>query len=162
VFPIMFKTGHALLLPRGRFLSPRQGRETGAEQPRTVTGAWPQSRHIHENELAQDRTQPRFGHVREQSVTALKPRQQSCSQTVRARTQATASIVCEQAAAADVNCPQTFRSREQSTFANWSRTQFVREREPAKSDSRRCIAVSAWASANFPVFIQIISPYEHV
>jgi hypothetical protein len=162
VFLIMFNTGHALLLPGGRFLSPRHGRETGAEQPRTIKVAWPHTRHIHESELVQDRTQPRFGQVHKQSVTALRPRPQSRSQTVRVLAQATVSIVRELAAAADVNCPQAVLNREQSTVVNWSRTKFVRERGQAKSGSPRSIAVSAWASANFPVFIQIISPYEHV
>ena len=162
MFPIMFKTGQALLLPGGRSWNPRHGRETGAEQPRNVTGSWPQTRHIHEIELVQDRTQPRVGHVREQSVIAFSPRQQSRPRTVRVRAQATASIVREQAAAAVVNQPQTGRSREQTSSANWSQTQFVRDRGPAKSNTRRCIGVSAWASANFPVFIQTISPYEHI
>jgi hypothetical protein len=54
-----------------------------------------------------------------------------------------------------VNCPQTVSSREQSTFADRSQTQFARERGLAKSDLRRRIAVSAWASVNFRVYIQI-------
>ena len=162
MFPIMFKSGQALLLPGGRSWSPRHGRATGAEQPRNVTGSWPQTRHIHEIELVQDRTQPRVGHVREQSVIAFSPRQQSRPRTVRVRAQATASIVSEQAAAAVVNQPQTGRSREQSSPANWSQTQFVSDRGPAKTDPRRRIAVSSWALANFPVFIQTISPYEHI
>ena len=162
MFPIMFKTGQALLLPGGRFSGPRHGRETGAEQPCTVTGSWPQTRHFHEIKPVQDWTQPRVGHVREQTVSAFNPRHQSHPRTVRVCAQTTASIVHEQAAAADANCPQTIRSREQSTVVNWSRTQFVRDRGPAKSDPRRRIAVSAWASADFPVFIQIIAPYEHV
>ncbi len=73
-----------------------------------------------------------------------------------------ASIIRECATAANANCPQTVRSREQSTFANWSRTQFVRDRGPAMIDPRPRIVVSAWVTANFPVFIQIIAPYEHV
>ena len=162
MFLVMFKTGHALLLPGGRFLSPRHGREVCAEQSRKVTGSWPQTRHFHGIEPVRGRTQPRVGHVREQSVIVFSPRQQSRSQTVRVRAQAAASIVREQAAAADLNCPQTVRSRGQSAFANWSRTQFVRDCGPAKSDPRRRIAVSTWASASFPVFIQIISPHEHV
>ena len=162
MFPSMFKSGQALLLPGGRSWSPRHGRATGAEQPRNVTGSWPQTRHIHEIELVQDRTQPRVGHVREQSVIAFSPRQQSRPRTVRVRAQATASIVSEQAAAAVVNQPQTGRSREQSSPANWSQTQFVSDRGPAKTDPRRRIAVSSLALANFPVFIQTISPYEHI
>jgi hypothetical protein len=73
-----------------------------------------------------------------------------------------ASIIRERAMAENANCPQTVRSREQSKFANWSRTQFVRNRGTATVDPRRRIAVSTWVSANFPVFIQIISPYEHI
>jgi hypothetical protein len=162
VFLIMFKTGQALLLPGGRSSSPRIGRGTGAKQARTVTGSWPQTRQFHEIEPVQDRTQPRVSHVREQTVSVFNPRHQSHPRTIRVRAQATASIVHEKAMAANANCPQTVRSREQSTFVNWSRTQFVRDREPAKSDPRPHIAVSAWVPANFPVFIQIISPHEHV
>jgi hypothetical protein len=73
-----------------------------------------------------------------------------------------ASFIRERATAPNANCPQTVRSREQSAFANWSRTQFVRDRGPATIDPRHRIVVSAWVSANFPVFIQIISPYEHI
>jgi hypothetical protein len=73
-----------------------------------------------------------------------------------------ASIIRERATAANANCPQTIRSREQSTFANWSRTQFVRDRGPATIDLRPRIVVSAWVTANFQVFVQIISPNEHV
>jgi hypothetical protein len=162
VFPIIFKTGQALLLPGGRSWSPRHGREAGAEQPRTVTGSWPQTRHFHEIEPVQDRTQPRVGHVREQSVSAFNPRHQSHPRTVRVCAQATASIVREKAVAAVVNRPQTIRSLKQSMSANWSQTQFVRNRGPAKRNPRRRIAVSAWASASFPVFIQIISPHEYI
>jgi hypothetical protein len=158
----MFKTGQALLLPEGRFSGPRHGRKAGAEQPRTVTGSWPQTRHFHEIELVQYRTQPRVGHVREQSVIAFNPRHQSHPRTVRVHAQATASIVREQAAAAVVNRPQTIRSRKQSSAANWSQMQFVRRHGLTKSNPRARVAVSAWVSANFPVFIQIISPYEHI
>jgi hypothetical protein len=162
VFLIMFNTGHALLLPGGRFLSPRHGREVGAKQSRKITGSWPQTRHFQENELVQDRAQPRVSHVRERSVTAFNLRQQSRSQTVRGLARATASIIRERAAAANPNCPQRGRSREQSTFANGSRTQFVRDPGPATIDPHFRIVVSAWVTAGFPVFIQIISRYEHV
>ena len=162
MFPIMFKSGQALLLPGGRSWSPRHGRETGAEQSRNVTGSWPQTRLFHESEPGQDRTQPRIGHVRDKSVIPFNPCRESHPRTVRVRAQATASIVRKQAGAADVNRPQTIRSLKQSSPANWPRTQFVHDRGPAKTDPRRRIAVSSWASANFPVFIQTISPYEHI
>lgn len=162
MFPIMFKSGQALLLPGGRSWSPRHGRETGAEQPRKVTGSWPQTRHFHDIELIQDRTQPRIGHVHDQSLIPFSPRHESHPRTIRVRAQATASIVSEQAAAAVVNQPQTGRSRKQSSSANWSQTQFVRDSGPATIDSRPRIVVSAWVTANFPVFTQTISPYEHI
>ena len=162
MFPIMFKTGQALLLPGGRSSRPRHGRETGAEQPRNVKGSWPQTRHFHDIESGQDRTQPRIGHIREQSVIAFRPRHESHPRTVRVRAQATASIVRKQATAANANCPHTVRSREKSSSTNWSQTRFVRDRGRAKSNPRRCLSVSAWASANFPIFIQTISPDEHI
>jgi len=162
VFPIMFKSGQALLLPGGRSWSPRHGREAGAEQPRNATGSWLQTRHFRENELLQDRTQPRVSHVHDQSVIPFNPRRESHPRTVRGRAQATASIVSEQAAAAVVNQPQTGRSREQSSSTNWSQTRFVRDRGPATIDPRPRIVVSTWVTANFPVFIHTISPYEHI
>lgn len=162
MFQIMFNSGQALLLPGGRFSGPRHGRAAGAEQPRTVTSSWPQTRHFHKIEPVQGRTQPRVSHVREQSETACNPSHQSHPRTVRVHAQASASINREEAMAAVVNRPQSIRSLKQSSSANWSQTQFVRNRRPAKRNPRRRIAVSAWASASFPVFIQIIAPYEHV
>ena len=162
VFLIMFRTGHALLLPGGRFLSPRHGCEVGAKQSRKVTGLWPQTRHSQDNKLVQDRAQPRVSHVREQSETACNPRHRSYPRTIRVLAQASASIGREEAMAAVGNRPQTIRSFKQSSPANWPRTQFVRDRGPAKTDPRRRIAVSSWAFANFPVFFQTISPYEHI
>jgi PAS domain-containing protein len=60
---------------------------------------------------------------------------------------------------APANCPQTVRSREQSTSSNWSRTRFVRDRGPAKNYPSRCIAVSILPSINFPVHVRIIPTY---
>jgi hypothetical protein len=122
----------------------------------------PQTRLIRELEQSPGGTRKRIVRNHIQSTSADSPRQQARSQTVRGLAQAMASIIRERASAANANCPQTVRSREQSTFANWSRTQFVRDRGPAKSDPCPRIVVSAWVSANFPVFIQFISPYEHV
>jgi hypothetical protein len=122
----------------------------------------PQTRLIRELEQSPSGTRKRIVRGHKQSVSTDSPRQQAHSQTVRGLAQATASVVRERATAANANCPQTVRSRGQSKFANWSRTQFVRNRGPATIDPRHRIVVSAWVSANFPVFIQIISPYEHI
>jgi len=122
----------------------------------------PQTRLIRELEQSPSGTRKRIVRGHKQSVSTDSPRQQAHSQTVRGLAQAMASIIRERAPAANTNCPQTVRIREQSTFANWSRTQFVRNRSPATIDPRPRIVVSAWVSANFPVSIQIISPYEHI
>ena len=122
----------------------------------------PQTRLIRELEQSPSGTRKRIVRGHKQSVSTDSPRQQAHSQTVRGLAQATASVVRERATAANANCPQTVRSRGQSKFANWSRTQFVRNRGPATIDPRPRIVVSPWVTANFPVFIQIISPNEHV
>ena len=121
----------------------------------------PQTRLIRELEQSPSGKRKRIVRSHKQSASADSPRQQAHSQTVRGLAQAIASIIRERATAANAKCPQTVRRRGQSTFANWSRTQFVRDRGPAKSEPRPRIDVSAWVSANFPIFIQIISPYEH-
>ena len=162
MFLIMFNTGHALLLPGGRVSRPRNCREAVAHQPRYVMYSWPQTRHWLEREQVQCRTRTQIVRVRKQSASASCPRKQLHSQTLRVHGQATASIVHERAATAGVNCPQTIRSREQSTFTNWLPTQFVRKREPSNNYPHRCIAVSACASANFPVHIQTIPFYDRV
>ena len=122
----------------------------------------PQTRLIRELEQLLCGTRTRIVRGHKQSVSTDSPRQQAHSQTVRGLAQATASVVRERAPAANANCPPTVRSRGQSKFANRSRTQFVRDRGPATIDPRPRIVVSAWITANFPVFIQIIAPYEHV
>ena len=159
---IMFKTGHALLLPGGRFLKPRIGRKTDADQPRHVVYSWPQTRHFHKREQTQDGSRTETSRVREKSAAAFCPCQQSRSQTVRIHRQATASIIRKIAPATRVNCPQTIRSRESSAPANWHDSQFVRKRGLTKNNPRHHLVVSAWASARFLVLIQIIPRHEHV
>ena len=156
MYPIIFKTGHALLLPLGRLLSPRHGRETGAEQPRTVTGAWPQTRHIHKLDSAEDRTRTQTMRVREQSVSACSPRKQSWPRPILVHAQATASTVRGQAAAANAKCPQTVHSREPSMSANWPWAKSARKHGLATKCPRRCIAVAILPPICFPVRIQTI------
>lgn len=158
----MFNTGHALLLPGGRFSRPRNGRKTDADQPRHVMFSPPQARHFREREQAQDGPPAEAGNVREQSASAFCPCQQSRSQTVRIHERATVSFVHEIAAAACVSCPQTIRGREPSAPANRPHSQLVSKRGLTKNNPRHRITVSAWASACFPVLIQIIPPHEHV
>ena len=156
MFVIMFKTWHALPLRERRTWCPRMSRDGHAEFPRKISRLWTLHRPVHGLDSAGNRTRTGTFRVREQSVTAFSPRQQSRPRTIPVHAQATASIVRERTAATDVNCPQTVRSREQSMSANWSRTQFVRDRGLAKNYPHRCIAVSILPSINYPVHVRII------
>ena len=162
MFQIMFKSGQALPLPGGRFSFPRIGRGGDTERLRNMYRSWPQTRHSHGHDLVQCRTRTQTVRFREHSISASCPRPRSRSQTVRIHGQATDSIVRKPATVAVADCPQSGQSRGPSTPTNWSWTRFVRSRRPAINDPRRSIALSAWASASFPVQIQIIPFYDHV
>lgn len=153
---IMFNTGHALPLVATRILRPRSNRGEGTGQPREVCGSWPQTRQIRDLDSVENRTWTESFHVHELSVSALSPRQQSRSRTIHVHVQATALIVRQHASAMGADCPQTVRSRELSTTANWSRPQSVREHGLAKSCPRRCIAVFMLPPVHFPVYVRII------
>ena len=156
MFVIMFKTGHALPLRERRTWCPRMSRGWYAEFPRNISRSWTWHRPVHGLDSAGNGTRTGTFRVREPSVSAFSPRQQSCPRTIHVHAQATASIVRERAAATDVNCPQTVRNREHSTSANWSRTQFHRAPGLAKNYPHRRIAVSIFPSIHFPVHVRII------
>ena len=154
----MFKTGHALPLVDTRFLRPRSRRGEHADCPREVCGSCPRTRQIRDLDSGGDRPRTETFRVHEQSVSAIN----SCPRSIHVPTQATASIVREQAAAVDAECPQTVRSRELSTSPNWSRTHSVRELGPAKNCPRRCIAVSVLPPIHFPIHVRIIPSHDFI
>lgn len=156
---IIFNIGQALPLRERRLWCPRIGRGGHAEFPRNITHFWTWNRPVHGLDSAGNRTRTETFRVREQFVSAFSPRQQSCPRIIHVHAQATALIVRERAAAMDVNCPQTVRSREQSTSANWLRTQSVRKRGLAKIYPRRCIVVYMSPPINFQVRIRITPAY---
>jgi hypothetical protein len=158
----MFKTGHALPLRERRTWCPRMNRGWHAEFPRNISRSRTRHRPVHGLDPAGNRTRTGTFRVREQSVSAFSPRQPSCPRTIHVHAQATASIVRERAAAAAVNCPQTVRSREISASANWSRTQFVRDRGLAKNYPHRCVVVSSLPPINFPVHVRIIPAHVFI
>ena len=162
MFQIMFKSGQALLLSKLRFSCPRIGRGGGAERLRNMDCSSPQTRPSHDHDPVQCRTQTQIVRVRDQSASAPQPRQQSRSQIVHVHGLATNSIVHERATARVADCPQPGQVHEPSMLANCPRTRFVRSRRPAMNYARHDIAVSAWASENFPVQIQTIPTYDHV
>ena len=160
VFLIMFKTAHALPLVVTRILRPRSSRGESADCPREVCGSWPRTRQIRDQDSARDRTRTGTFRVPEQSVSAFSPRPQPRPRSIHVRAQAADSIVREQAAAVDADCPQSVRSHELSTTANWSRTQSVRECGLAKNCPRRCIAVSILPPIHFPIHVRIIPSHD--
>jgi len=162
VFFIMFKTRHALLLPGGRFLSPRNGRDEGAKQPRNKMDSWPQTRRFREREQARYRTRTEFVHVREQSVAAFNPRQQARQQTVRIHEPATALIVRQQASARSTRYPQTVCRLGQSASGISPLTTIGRKPRQTKNGPGRHIIVSMFTPISFPVHIRQIPAHVHI
>ena len=162
VLVIMFKAGHALPLVDTRLLRPRSSRDESADCPREVCGSWPRTRQIRDLDSGGDRPRTETFRVHELSVSAFSPRQQPWPRTIHVHAQATALIVPGQATAVDAECPQTVRSLELSTTANWSRPQSVRERGLAKSCPRRCVAVSILPPIHFPIHVRIIPSNDFI
>lgn len=160
MFLIMFKTGHALPLAGARLLRPQGSRGERAEQPREVSGAWPQTRQIRDLDSAANRTRTQTVRVREQSMSAFSPRKQARPRTDRVLGNAADSTVRESAAATATHCPQTVRSLELATFANSSCPRTVREPRQATNCPRRCIAVSVLSPISFLVRIQTIPAHD--
>ena len=157
MFPIMFKTGHALLLPGGRFPCPRSGGVESAEWSRERAGSWPQTRHGSGRELTQTRAQSRVGNFREQSVIAFHSRPQSWQETVRSRDSKTMLPVRDQALALGAQCPQLVRVRVMATV---KRQHFLAALQAPRLAARwpYCrITAFTLPPTNFPVRIQTIS-----
>ena len=152
----MFNIGHAEPLDVTRILCPRIGRGGHAERPRGINVPWPEPWHVHKLSLVGNGPPTRFVRVRELSMSALSPRPQARSQTVRIRDRIAISTVRDQALAADTNCPQTVRSLDLSTSANSSRSRIRRDPRLARNCPRRRILDSISSPAHFPVRVRII------
>jgi hypothetical protein len=140
VFLIMFKTGHALLLPGGRFLSPRSGRGLDAECPRNSPA------------------HPLHDHGRVQSVTVSWPCPQPRPQSVPVRVPVRAEAVRDQSTSANYPCPRPVRSRAQSMTVSSPCSWTVRDRvESVKCPGHGCIA-----SALRTIHLHILSAYVRI
>ena len=159
MFLIMFKTGHALLLSSLRFLSPRNGRDDGAKQPRNEMDLWPQTRPFHARGQSQFRAWTQIIRVREQSTSVFRPRQQAWQQTVHIREASTAFTGRKRELAVAINCPQSVRRLELSTPMKLPQTGIGRAFQQATNRPRHRIAVSILPPTSFPVHIQIIPAY---
>jgi len=159
VFLIMFRTGHALLLPGGRFLHPRISRGESAEQPRIIGNSWPQTWLFDEHGQAKCRTWTRITHFREQSTSVFCPHLRARQGTGRIRVLSTAFTRHSQELAVALQCPQSVHMLELSTPMNLPQTGIGRAFQQATSRPRHRIAVSALPPTSFPVHIQIIPTY---
>lgn len=154
MFLIMFKTTHALLLPGGRFLRPRNSRGEAVNQSRNMNCSRPQTRHVREYEQAQDRSQSRSIHVREQSASAFSPRPQARQQPVRIRDHGAVSTGSAREAATDANRPQSGRRREMFASEVSTRTGIRRKSELTTNRPWRDIVVATAPPTTFPVLIR--------
>ena len=152
----MFSRGQALPLGFTRFLRPRMSRGEYARQPRNIARSWPRTRQIREHAQSTNKAQAQPIRVREQFLSALSPRPQARSHTVRIRKRITVSTVRGQALAADIHCPQTVRSLAPSMSANSSRPSIRRDPRLARNCPRRRMLVSILWPARFPVRLRFI------
>ena len=100
VFLIMFKTGHALLLPGGRFLSPRSGRGLDAECPRHRPACWPWPCPVRDRVQSETSPHPCHARGRVQSGTVSWPCPQPRPQSVPVRVPVRAEAVRDQSTSA--------------------------------------------------------------
>ena len=161
MFLITFKTGHALLLPGGRFLNPRMGRETGAKQSRMIKDSWPQTRLGHERRLVWSRAQPRILHLHEQSSTTFIPHQRMRRQSVRSRDLESVLTRYKQTLASDINSPRTVCIRELTTSINPAWLAPFPVLQPATSRSRSRIVPTYARPVSFPVQIKVHPFHAH-
>jgi len=155
VFLIVFKRGHALLLPRGRFLSPRSGRGLDAECPRNSPASQPCPWPVRDRVQSETSPHPLQGRGRGQSVIVSWPCPQPRPQSVPVRVLVQAEAVRDQSMSANYPCPRPVRSRAQSMTVSspWSWT--VRNRvESAKRPRHGYIAATLC-----PIHIQTLSAH---
>lgn len=154
---IMFKTGHALLLPGGRLLRPRSHRGGSAECPRGGAGSWPVTRSIRDCNSAVNQTRTQTLRGCRQSLSSFNPRQQARPRMFRVLDESTSLSVPEQAAPTDAKDFQLVRALELSTSTNFSHSRNVHAPRLGAQPFRRRLAAFTLPSRNFPVHIQNIS-----
>jgi hypothetical protein len=158
VFLIMCKTGHALLLPRGRFLSPRSGRGLDAGCPRQSPASRPWPCPVRDRVQNANSPCPRPDHVRSQSVTVFSPRPQPRPQSVHVRDRVRAANVRVQPVSVNNPCPCPVRSRAQSMTVSKPCSWTVRDR----AESGNCPGQGCIASAMRTIHLHILSAYVRI
>jgi hypothetical protein len=154
----MFQTGHAILLPGGRFLRPRISRGEYGTPPHDMNHARPQARQSRGHEQTEVSPQLRLIRVHEQSAFVSSPRQEARQQSVRNRGKDTVSTGYVQTSVADANSPRKSHSPVLSTAEASTRSDFSRESEQAANCPRHRIIVSIASAMKFPVHIRTFPP----
>ena len=155
---IMFKTGHALLLPSGRFLSPRSGRGLDAECPRHSPASGPCPCPVRDRVQSENSPHPRRDRVRVRSVTVFSPRPQPRPQSVPVRDRVRAANVRSQPVSANYPCPRPVRSRAQSMTVSSPCSWTVRDRV----ESAKCPGHGRIASAMRTIHLQKSSAHVSI
>jgi hypothetical protein len=141
VFLIIFKTGHALLLPRGRFLSPRSDRGLDAGCPRHSPASRPWPCPVRNRVQSENSPHPRHDRGRVQSVTISWPCPHPRPQLVHIRGRVRTANVRTQPVSVNSPCPRPVRSRAQSMTVSSPCSCPVRDRvESATCPGHGCIA----------------------
>jgi hypothetical protein len=158
VFLIIFKTGHALLLPRGRFLSPRSGRGLVAECPRHSPANRPWPCPVRHRGQSENSPHPRHDRVRVQSVTISWPSPHPRPQLVHIRGRVRAANVRTRPVSVNSPCPRPARSLAQSTTVSSPCSWPVSDRaESATYPGHGCIA-----SALRTIHLQALSAHVRI
>jgi len=151
VFFIVFNTGQALPLVFTRMLRPLNSRGRRAQCPPKRTRLSPRSPLFRAPAMTAHRPRTQLIHVREQSLSLLNPRRQSCQRSVRIRRQAAARTVRDQALAAEAKRPRTSQRRGLSASPNSPRTRTVHKLPPAEECAHHQIVLSVTQPTSFPI-----------
>ena len=158
VFLIMFKTGHALLLPGGRFLSPRSGRGLDAECPRHSPASRPWPCPVRDRVQSETSPHPCHARGRVQSVTVSWPCPHPRPQSVHVRDRVRAANVRVQPVSVNNPHPRPVRSGAQSMTVSSPCSWTVRDR----AESVKCPGHGCIASALRTIHLHILSAYVRI
>lgn len=159
MFLITFNTGQALPLVATRILRPRMSRGVSAEQPRNIIGSRPRQQPVRRQDLTMPRAHPRVVHVREQPAIAVCPRPQSRQETVLGHGHASASAICEQAAATAITQPPSVHALGRSVPSTTPKPRTVHDSRLAMACPRQRIRVSVLPPTQFPFHIHFSPAY---
>ena len=152
-----FYPGQALLLSKLRFLRPRIGRGEYLAQPRNFDRFRPQTRPLRAPKQASPFPRPRIIRVRRQIVSAVRPRQQTRSQSVRIRGRAATLTIRGQVLPTNIQRPQSRLFQVPELVMNRACPRI----NLGNAKSNHQIRLALWLYIRFPVRIQVIPVHVH-